>query len=163
VQKVDDLFQDRFEHTNIMSTSPSVVTFTLLRLGTHAPLQNLPLCVMRVAATAVQRRERALGEDNCLRGGGFVICDYMRKHGQDKICGINFVGAAVVIGPKAFGRLIGPGFLDNAPLACERDLPTSIAAMRRFLRACFVRPISQEIFDWRSRSTWLWHQKSVRS
>jgi non-heme chloroperoxidase len=38
--------------------------------------------------------------------GGFVICDYVRKHGQDKICGINFVGAAVVIGPKAFGRLI---------------------------------------------------------
>jgi non-heme chloroperoxidase len=79
--------------------------------------------------------------------GGFVICDYVRKHGQDKISGINFVGAAVVLGPTAFGRLIGPGFLENAPLACERDLPTSIAAMRRFLRACFVRPISQEVFE----------------
>jgi non-heme chloroperoxidase len=79
--------------------------------------------------------------------GGFIICDYVRKHGQDKISGINFVSAAVVIGPAAFGRLIGPVFLDNAPLACERDLPTSTAAIRKFLRACFVRPISQDDFE----------------
>jgi pimeloyl-ACP methyl ester carboxylesterase len=79
--------------------------------------------------------------------GGFIICDYVRKHGQDKISGINFVSAAVVIGPAAFGRLIGPGFLDNAALACERDLPTSTAAMRKFLRVCFVRPISQDDFE----------------
>jgi pimeloyl-ACP methyl ester carboxylesterase len=79
--------------------------------------------------------------------GGYIISDYVRKKGQDKIAGINFVDAAVVIGPKAFGSLVGPGFLENAPGACQDDLPTNIAAIRRFLRACIVKPISQDDFE----------------
>ena len=64
-----------------------------------------------------------------------------------KIAGINFVAAAVVLGPKAFATLLGPGFLENAPGACQDDLPTSIAAIRRFLHACFIAPISQDDFE----------------
>ncbi len=79
--------------------------------------------------------------------GGFIISDYVRKHGQSKIAGINFVGAAVVLGPKAFGPLIGPGFLENAPGACQPDVPTNVAAMRKFLRACVVKPIAQDDFE----------------
>jgi pimeloyl-ACP methyl ester carboxylesterase len=79
--------------------------------------------------------------------GGYIISDYVRKHGQERISGINFVGAAVVLGPKAFGTLIGPGFLDNAPGGCQDDLPTNIAAIRRLLRACIVKPISQDDFE----------------
>jgi non-heme chloroperoxidase len=75
--------------------------------------------------------------------GGYIIADYVRRKGQSKIAGINFVGAAVVLGPKAFGPLLGPGFLENAPGACQDDVPTNIAAIRRFLRACVVKPISQ--------------------
>jgi non-heme chloroperoxidase len=78
--------------------------------------------------------------------GGFVISDYVRKHGQDKIAGINFVGAAVVLGEKA-SLFIGPGFQENAPPACEADLPTNIAAIRRFLRAFFVKPVSEDDFE----------------
>ena len=79
--------------------------------------------------------------------GGFVISDYVRRFGEDKIAGINFVGGAVVLGPKAFGSLIGPGFLENAPAACQDDLLTNIAAMRRFLRACIAKPIVQDEFE----------------
>ena len=79
--------------------------------------------------------------------GGFIISDYVRKHGQHGIAGINFVAAAVVLGAKAFGPLIGPGFLENAPGACQADVPTNIAAIRSFLRACIVKPISQEDFE----------------
>jgi non-heme chloroperoxidase len=79
--------------------------------------------------------------------GGYVISDYVRKNGQDKIAGINFVAAAVVLSPKAFGSLVGPGFLENAPGACEDDLPTNIAAIRRFLRACLVKPVTQDDFE----------------
>jgi non-heme chloroperoxidase len=78
--------------------------------------------------------------------GGFVISDYVRKHGQNKIAGINFVGAAVVLGEKAL-PFIGPGVLENAPAACEADLPTNIAAIRKFLRAFFVKPISGDDFE----------------
>jgi non-heme chloroperoxidase len=79
--------------------------------------------------------------------GGYVICDYVRRNGQDKIAGINFVAAAVVLGPKAFGSLLGPGFLENAPGACQPDLPIRIAAIRKFLRACIVKPISPDDFE----------------
>jgi non-heme chloroperoxidase len=79
--------------------------------------------------------------------GGYIILDYVRRKGQGKIAGINFVSAAVVLGPKAFGALLGPGFLDNAPGACHDDLPTNIAAIRKFLRACIVKPISQDDFE----------------
>jgi len=78
---------------------------------------------------------------------GYIISDYVRRKGQDKIAGINFVAAAVVLGPKAFGSLLGPGFLENAPGACQNDLPTNIAAVRRFLRACVVKPVSQDDFE----------------
>jgi pimeloyl-ACP methyl ester carboxylesterase len=79
--------------------------------------------------------------------GGYIISDYVLRKGQSKIAGINFVAAAVVLGPKAFGPLLGPGFLENAPAACEDDLPTNIVAIRRFLRACIVKPISQSDFE----------------
>lgn len=79
--------------------------------------------------------------------GGFVICDYVRKHGDTKIAGINFVAAAVALGPKAFGTLIGPGFLEHAPSTFEADVPNVIMAMRKFLRACFLKPIAQDDFE----------------
>jgi non-heme chloroperoxidase len=78
--------------------------------------------------------------------GGFVICDYLRKFGDRNIAGIDFVAAGVVLGPKAFGALIGPGFLENAPDLCAADLPTQIAAARRFVRAC-LRNGSAEDFE----------------
>jgi non-heme chloroperoxidase len=79
--------------------------------------------------------------------GGYVVLDYVLRNGQSKIAGINFVAAAVVLGPKACGPLLGPGFLENAPGACGDDLPTNISAIRRFLRACIVKPISHSDFE----------------
>ncbi|HEY8367976.1 MAG TPA: alpha/beta hydrolase [Thermodesulfobacteriota bacterium] len=79
--------------------------------------------------------------------GGLVVCDYLRKHGQDAIAGVDFVGGAVALGPGAFGSLIGPGFLDHAPGACDADLATSIAAIRRFLKACTAQPLAQDDFE----------------
>jgi non-heme chloroperoxidase len=79
--------------------------------------------------------------------GGYIICDYVRRKGQGRIAGINFVAAAVVLGREAFGSLVGPGFLENAPDACQDDLSTNIAAIRRFLRACIVKPVSQDDFE----------------
>jgi non-heme chloroperoxidase len=76
--------------------------------------------------------------------GPFVICDYMRAHGQDRISAINFVEGAVKLGPAAFGTLIGPGFLDNFPGMIADDLPTNIQAMRSFVRACVVKPVSDD-------------------
>ena len=67
--------------------------------------------------------------------GAFVICDYIRAYGQEHVAAINFVEGAVRLGEAAFGTLIGPGFLDHFVGATADDLPTSIGAMRSFVRA----------------------------
>ena len=73
--------------------------------------------------------------------GAFVICDYVRAYGQDRIAAIDFVEGAVKLGEAAFGTLIGPGFLDHFAGATADDLPTNIGAMRSFVRACVVKPV----------------------
>jgi non-heme chloroperoxidase len=79
--------------------------------------------------------------------GPFVICDYVRAHGQDRIAAINFVEGAVKLGEAAFGTLIGPGFLDNFAGMVADDLPTNIQAMRSFVRACIVKPVADDDFE----------------
>jgi non-heme chloroperoxidase len=76
--------------------------------------------------------------------GPFVIGDYLRAHGQDRIAAINFVEGAVKLGGAAFGTLIGPGFLDHFAGATAGDLPTNIRAMCSFVRACVVKPVSDD-------------------
>ena len=76
--------------------------------------------------------------------GSFVICDYLREHGQDRIAAINFVEGVVKLDEAAFGTLIGPGFVDHFVDATADDLPTNIQAMRSFVRACVVKPVPDD-------------------
>jgi len=79
--------------------------------------------------------------------GPFVIADYLRAHGQDRIAAINFVEGAVKLGEAAFGTLIGPGFLDHFVDATSDDLPTNIRGMRSFVRTCLAKPVAAEDFE----------------
>jgi non-heme chloroperoxidase len=72
--------------------------------------------------------------------GGFVICDYVRAYGEDRIGGSVFVAGAVTLSEEAFGTLIGPDFMHHAPGATAADLPTNIQAMRSFVRAWPAEP-----------------------
>jgi non-heme chloroperoxidase len=76
--------------------------------------------------------------------GSFVICDYIRAYGQDRIAAIDFVEGAAKLGEAAFGPLIGPGFLDHFVGATVDDLPTNIQTMRSFVRTCLVKPVSDD-------------------
>ena len=73
--------------------------------------------------------------------GGFIICDYVRAHGQDRIAGVDFVAAATSLGEAAFGTLIGPGFLDHFADATADDLEANIWGMRALVRAFPARPL----------------------
>jgi pimeloyl-ACP methyl ester carboxylesterase len=73
--------------------------------------------------------------------GGFIICDYLRAHGQDRIGAINFADAGTKLGAAAFGTLIGPGFLDNVPDATADDLPTNIRGIRGLVEAFPAKPL----------------------
>ncbi len=79
--------------------------------------------------------------------GAFVISDYVRAYGQERIAAVNFVEGAVRLGEAAFGTLIGPGFLDHFVGATADDLPTNISAMRSFLRACSATPLPVDEFE----------------
>jgi pimeloyl-ACP methyl ester carboxylesterase len=76
--------------------------------------------------------------------GSFVICDYVRAYGQDRIAAVNFVEGAVKLGEAAFGTLIGPGFLDHFVGATVDDLPTNIGTMRSFVKVCASKQLSAE-------------------
>jgi non-heme chloroperoxidase len=76
--------------------------------------------------------------------GAFVICDYVRKHGQEGIAAIDFVEAAVKLGPAAFGTLIGPGFLDHFADLTADDLPANIRGARGLVRACAAKPLGAD-------------------
>jgi len=79
--------------------------------------------------------------------GAFVICDYLRAYGQDRVAAVNFVEGAVKLGEAAFGTLIGPGFLDHFVDLTADDLPANIRGMRAFLRACLAKPVPAEDFE----------------
>lgn len=79
--------------------------------------------------------------------GAFVIGDYVRTHGQERIAAINFVEGAVKLGEAAFGTLIGSGFLDHFADATTDDLPTNIGAMRAFVKICASKPLPAEDFE----------------
>lgn len=73
--------------------------------------------------------------------GAFVICDYLRAHGQERIGAIDFAAGAVKLGEAAFGTLIGPGFLDHFADATSDDLPTGIRGMRGLIGAFAAKPL----------------------
>ncbi len=79
--------------------------------------------------------------------GGFIACDYVRAHGQDRIAAIDFVGGAVKLGAAAFGTLIGPGFLDHFADLTADDLPTNIRAMPAFVKGLTARPLPADDFE----------------
>jgi pimeloyl-ACP methyl ester carboxylesterase len=79
--------------------------------------------------------------------GAFVIGDYVRAYGQDRIGGVVFVGGAVKLGESAFGTLIGPGFLDHFVALTADDLPTNIAALPAFVRGLTAKPLSADDFE----------------
>lgn len=79
--------------------------------------------------------------------GGYVVCDYLRAHGDGGVAGVNFAGAAVTLTKSAFGTLIGSAFVDAAVGGAADDLPTNIEAIRRFLRECTATPLTAEDYE----------------
>jgi non-heme chloroperoxidase len=77
--------------------------------------------------------------------GGFIICDYLRAYGESAVSAINFVGAAVNLNERFDD--IGPAFLSNAPAGADPDLPTRIAALRRFWRSMSADPLDSADFE----------------
>jgi hypothetical protein len=65
--------------------------------------------------------------------GAFVVADYIRAYGEERIAGLDLVGPAVMLKPPAFDH-IAPGFLDNAEDATLRHDRLSLDGRARARR-----------------------------
>lgn len=79
--------------------------------------------------------------------GGLVIGDYVRRHGESGISGVNYVGGAVALNEEAMRDLLGPGFLDHVEDATQPDLPGNIEAIRKFLQGLVVTPMKPDDYE----------------
>src|SRR5262245_29175791 len=79
--------------------------------------------------------------------GGFIINDYLAKYGQDAVGGVNYVGAAVLMGVEKAAHMFGGGFLDYVAGMCSDNLEENIRAVRPFLRAAHEKQPSQDEFE----------------
>ena len=79
--------------------------------------------------------------------GGFIICDYLRKYGQDKLSGLVFVGAATKMGTAEAMSMLGSKLTQHVPAFFGNDTTQSIAAISQFVRDCFaVAPSIQDFY-----------------
>ena len=79
--------------------------------------------------------------------GGLIITDYVRKYGDTKIRGINYVGAATQLGGDTIGKYIGPGFTGPLQPTLEGNLEAAIDGMRQINDNCFVRRLPREDYE----------------
>ncbi len=73
--------------------------------------------------------------------GGYIIADYLRAYGQERLGGVHLVAAATKMGtPEAAGYL-GRDFLALAPGFFATDVEESVRAMETFVRLCVRDPL----------------------
>lgn len=78
--------------------------------------------------------------------GGVIICDYVRSYGEDRIGGINLVGAVTKLGTDAAFALISKEFLGIAPGFFSNDVQESVKSLTAFMRMCAHKAPSPEDF-----------------
>ena len=77
--------------------------------------------------------------------GAFVICDYVRVYGQDRVDGDQLRrGRRPGSARRPSARSSAPAFSTISSTRRLDDLPTNIRAMRSFVRACLVKPLSDD-------------------
>lgn len=74
--------------------------------------------------------------------GGRIVMEYVKAYGDSAIAGINFVSPLVLADVKYFG----PGAFLIAGMLNE-DLESNINATRAFLKACSVKPLPSDEFE----------------
>jgi non-heme chloroperoxidase len=81
--------------------------------------------------------------------GGLIINDYIRHHGQERLGGINYVGAATDLGIETSYNFLGAAWDSLLPgqdgsvsgTVFSDDAAEAATAMRTFLRRCFPEPL----------------------
>jgi pimeloyl-ACP methyl ester carboxylesterase len=75
--------------------------------------------------------------------GGYIIGDYLARHGEARLAGVVMVGGAIHCGRAAVGRFIGPGITAHIPAMTGADQPAALAATAAFVKGCTHRPLDE--------------------
>jgi pimeloyl-ACP methyl ester carboxylesterase len=71
--------------------------------------------------------------------GPLVILDYIRHYGEDKLGGLQFVGAVTKLGSEEAMSVLTPEFLAVVPQFLSTDAETSVRGLGGLLQLCFAR------------------------
>ncbi len=79
--------------------------------------------------------------------GGFIISDYLRHRGADRVAGVCFVAASVNLDEHQVPDYLAPAFPPLAERAASDDQGEAEAAIRDFVSLCSARPLDRELFE----------------
>ena len=79
--------------------------------------------------------------------GPLVFLDYIRHYGEDRLGGLQFVGAVTKLGSEEAASVLTPEFLSLVPQFCSTDAETSVRGLDGLLRLCFAQePSATELY-----------------
>lgn len=74
--------------------------------------------------------------------GPLVILDYIRHYGEERLGGLQFVGAVTKLGSEEAMAVLTPEFLSVVPQFLSTDAETTVRGLEGLLRLCFAKPPS---------------------
>ncbi|WP_439588039.1 alpha/beta fold hydrolase [Hydrogenophaga sp.] len=78
--------------------------------------------------------------------GGLVVCDYLRRHGQDRVAGVVFASAVTKVGKPDAMALLGPKLLQHIPAVFSDEASALVPTLGQFIRDCEEAPLSDGDF-----------------
>ena len=79
--------------------------------------------------------------------GPLVFLDYIRHYGEDRLGGLQFVGAVTKLGSEEAMSVLTPEFLSVVPEFLSTDAETTVRGLEGLLGLCFVRkPSTAELY-----------------
>lgn len=78
--------------------------------------------------------------------GPLVCLDYIRHYGEDRLGGLQFVGAVTKLGSEEAISVLTPEFLTLVPQFFSTDTETSVRGSEGLLRLCFAQELPASEF-----------------
>jgi pimeloyl-ACP methyl ester carboxylesterase len=79
--------------------------------------------------------------------GPLMILDYIRHYGDDRLGGIQFIGAVTKLGSQDAMSVLTPDFLNVVPQFLSTDAETTVRGLQGLLRLCFAQePSTSELY-----------------
>lgn len=79
--------------------------------------------------------------------GGFVLCDYLRHRGSDRVAGVCFVSASINADAEQVPTYLAAEFVSIAERAASASRSEAEAAIREFVSMCTVSSLPSDVYE----------------